>query len=213
MPFRHFSVPLYQGGINWLFFQFSISPRKNSHPVFIFSCYHQRFFDKTSCKSWNDKVGNREVGIGVFFDQDVCRLFGMTPGGEIRGRSKISVLINMHQEASSLDISFPIRFMPKSKGVVVIVYNPGWHASIVEKNKILKSTGRLNLPICTTFDCDGGTNMYIIKRSFGKSWYNYLVPYSFIIIETIVGNRSSDGFLFCVHDAYCTFSAKSTKSI
>lgn len=53
----------------------------------------------------------------------------------------------------------------------------------------------------------------IIQSSLYETRYDDSVILSLIPVETIVGDRGGDDFLFLIHDSYCTFYAKSTKSI
>jgi len=90
----------------------------------------------------------------------------MCPSGEIARSGEVGVLINMDEQASFLDISFPERFMPESESVVMIIHNPCWHSSVFQKYEMLESFSRCHFAIYFSLNDSFFSCHDIIKSSF-----------------------------------------------
>ena len=65
--------------------------------------------------------------------------FGVFPGREIPWCGEIGVLVDMDEETSLLNPSFPESIMPESKCMIMIIHDPRWCARILQKYEMLES--------------------------------------------------------------------------
>lgn len=93
-------------------------------------------------------------------------LFGVFPSREISWCGEVGVLIDMDEETSLFDPSFPERFMPESESVVMIIHNPCWHSSVFQIYEMLESFSRCHFAIYFSLNDSFFSCHDIIKSSF-----------------------------------------------
>lgn len=98
------------------------------------------------------------------------------------------MLVDMHEQTSLLDISFPEGIMPESKSVIMIIHDPRWYSGVFEKDEILESFACCDFPANLSFDNSFFSNLHIPHISLYKTWYDYRSVITLIEIEAIVGN-------------------------
>ena len=112
--------------------------------------------------------------------------FGMFPGREISWCCEIRVLVDMYEETSLLNPSFPESIMPESKSMIVIIHDPRWYARVLQKYEMFESFSCDDFSTYLSFDdccfsCDD-----ITESSFYQTRYNNGSISSFIEIEPVV---------------------------
>jgi hypothetical protein len=89
--------------------------------------------------------------------------------------------------------------MPEGKSVVVVVHNPGGNSRVSEKNEMLQSFAGDDFSVYFCFYNGFCAGHDIIERPSYQTRHDDNPIHSLIEIETIIGNRRSNDFLFLIH--------------
>lgn len=132
------------------------------------------------------------------------------PSGEIARSGEVCVLIDVDEETSFFNQSFPECFMPESESVVMIIHNPCWHSSVFQKYEMLESFSRCHFTIYFSLNHCCISSYDIIKSSLYQTRYDNSSITTLIEIEAIICYGFADNLRIFIHTYFTGYVYFST---
>jgi len=165
-------------------FECAIFPDKSTHSITTLTCHHQCLRKESSSKGWHNKIRNSQNSVGIFLS-----FLKILWGEKGFWCCKVGMLINMHESTPRLNIPLLQGIIPKNKGMIMIITDPGRNTSIFKKKKVFQSSLSTHFRSYQSFYSSMITCADIPQSSFYQSRHIDARSFPQCIVKLIIADR------------------------